>query len=206
MATTNNYKHEWIRRVTLAVGNGKRLSTHAHHAQSLRGETVPMSYAHFIEHHSTFKDALRWAATIFPLHRPTGLGILWLALFTLQLAPQAYPQSIRSKEEIAAVLAIENLSIRDGIASGEVRNKATHELRDVQLFIRYTWLWDDERNPGKTDPGTSAYYSLKQTILPGERISFTYKPSPPLPKIAGGRFETSVTIAGFTEVIPQSQK
>jgi hypothetical protein len=67
-------------------------------------------------------------------------------------APQAYSQSIRSKDEIAAVLTIENLSVQEGIVSGEVRNKAKHELRDVQLFIRYTWLWDDERNPGKPIP------------------------------------------------------
>ncbi|HEY7555665.1 MAG TPA: hypothetical protein VIH18_12735 [Candidatus Binatia bacterium] len=57
----------------------------------------------------------------------------------------------------------------------------------------------------KTDPGTSAYTTLKQTIPLGERLSFTFKPSPPLPKIAGGRFETSVTIAGFTEIIRQRQ-
>jgi hypothetical protein len=47
---------------------------------------------------------------------------------------------------------------------------------------------------------------LKQTIPPGKTASFTYKPSPALPRISGGRFDTSVTIAGFTEVIPQSQK
>jgi hypothetical protein len=201
METPNNPQHESIPRVTLTAGTGKRLSTHAHCAR-LRGKTLPVSCADFIEHHSTLKGALRWGTTVLPLQRPTGFGLLWLAVFILQLAPVAYPQNIRSKEEIAAVLAIENLSIRDEIVSGEVRNKAQHELRDVQLFIRYTWLWDDERNPGKTDPGTSSYYTLKQTIPPGEKISFTYKPSPPLPKIAGGRFETSVIIAGFTEVIP----
>jgi hypothetical protein len=206
MATTNNHKQKWIRRVTLAVGNGKRLATQAHHAPSLRGKTPQMSYANFSEYHSTFKDALRRVTTICPIQRPTGLGVLWLAIFILQLVPQAFPQSIRSKEEIAAVLAIENLAIKEGVVSGEVRNNAKHELREVQLFIRYTWLWDEERNPGNSDPGTSAYYTLKQTIPPGQKINFIYKPSPPLPKIAGGRFDTSVTIAGFTEVIPQSQK
>ena len=135
-----------------------------------------------------------------------GVTALWLGIFMTLLQPPAYPQNIRSQKEIAAVLAIENLSIQEGFVSGDVRNKANHEVRDVEIFIRYTWLWDNERNPGKTDPGTSAYYTLKQTIPLGEKFSFTYKPSPPLPKIAGGRFETSVTIAGFTEVIPQTKE
>jgi hypothetical protein len=142
---------------------------------------------------------------IFP-KRQIGLTAISLGILMTLLAGQAYPQNIRSKEEIASTLAIENLSIRDGVVSGEVRNKKQHELRDVQLLIRYTWLWDDERNPGKTDPGTSVYYTLKQTIAPGEKVSFSYKPSPPLPRIAGGRFESSVTIAGFTEVIQQPQR
>jgi len=121
------------------------------------------------------------------------------------LGASAQAQKVRSEEETARILALEKVTVRDGVVSGEVRNKANHPVRDVQLFVRYTWLWDDERNPGNIDPGTSTYYALKETILSGEKIDFTYKPSPPLPKIAGGRFETSVKIAGFTEIIPQKQ-
>ena len=124
-----------------------------------------------------------------------------LALIWLGAAAQA--QKVRSEEKTARILALEKVTVRDGVVSGEVRNKANHTVRDVQLFVRYTWLWDDERNPGKVDPGTSTYYTLKETINPGNSISFIYKPSPPLPKIAGGRFDTSVKIAGFTEIIPQ---
>jgi hypothetical protein len=36
-------------------------------------------------------------------------------------------------------------------------------------------------------------------------VPFTFKPSPPLTKMAGGHFDTSVAIAGFTEVIPQTK-
>ena len=121
------------------------------------------------------------------------------------LGASAQAQKVRSEEETARILALEKVTVRDGVVSGEVRNKANHPVRDVQLFVRYTWLWDDERNPGNIDPGTSTYYALKETIQSGEKIDFTYKPSPPLPKIAGGRFETSVKIAGFTEIIPQKQ-
>lgn len=139
--------------------------------------------------------------------RATRLGMIVTAviLATTWLGTSARSQTIRSDEETARFLVIEKLAVQDGVVTGEVRNKSIHALRDVQLFIRYTWLWDDERHPGKIDPGTSAYYTLNETIQPGGKINFTFKPSPPLSKIAGGRFETSVKIAGFSEIIPQKQ-
>jgi hypothetical protein len=128
-----------------------------------------------------------------------------LSLEIASLPAGAQPQTVRSGTEAARVLVIENLTVQEGIVTGEVRNKSDHAVRDVQLFIRYTWLWADERHPGKVDPGTSTYYALKETIEAGNKVSFVYKPSPPLPRISGGRFETSVMIAGFTEIIPQSR-
>jgi hypothetical protein len=135
--------------------------------------------------------------------RRIGVFAAVLALALTALPASVRSQKIRSDEETARILAIEKITTQDGGVTGEVRNKSSHAVRDVQLFIRYTWLWDDERHPGKIDPGTSTYYTLNETIRSGEKITFTYKPSPPLPKIADGRFETSVKIAGFTEIIPQ---
>jgi hypothetical protein len=202
MGNGNRYNHELPLGIVLAAGDRKPLESPM---ENLRNKILPRQYFNSIERRSLLADTLSRAAKVFLRKWSIVLTGLCLAVSMTVFAPQAYSQSIRSKDEIAAVLTIENLSVQEEIVSGEVRNKAKHELRDVLLFIRYTWLWDDERNPGKTDPGTSAYTTLKQTIPPGEKLSFTFKPSPPLPKIAGGRFETSVTIAGFTEIIRQDQ-
>ena len=134
---------------------------------------------------------------------PAALIVLVLGT-TTRVAP-AQAQKIRTEEETAKILVLEKVNVRDGVVSGAVRNLAKHSVREVQLFIRYTWLWDDERNPGKTDPGTSTYHLLKETFEPGATVEFTFKPVPPLPKISGGRFDTSVMISGFTEVIPQTK-
>ena len=142
---------------------------------------------------------------LFPNIRAIGVFAAIVSLVVTVQPPAVRSRMIRSDEETARILIIEKFAVQDGVVSGEVRNKSLHALRDVQLFIRYTWLWDDERHPGKIDPGTSAYHTLNETIPPGDKIAFTFKPSPPLPKIAGGRFETSAKIAGFTEIIPQKQ-
>ena len=117
----------------------------------------------------------------------------------------AWPQSVRTRDEIARILSVEKVSVADSAVSGEVFNRSSNVVRDVQLFIRYTWLWDNETKPGKADPGTSAYYTLPTEIPPGARASFNFKPPAPLATASGGHFETSVAVAGFTEIIPQTR-
>lgn len=132
-------------------------------------------------------------------------ALMWSALFATLLAHPAGSQTVRERAEIAAVLAIEKLSMQDGVVAGEILNRSPHMIREVQLFIRYTWFWDEEFKPGKDDPGTSIYYTLPKEIPVGGRLPFTYSPSPPLPKAPGGRFETTVAIAGYAEVILQTK-
>lgn len=120
-------------------------------------------------------------------------------------AAALHAQMVRERGDIAKLLTLDKINVADGVVSGEVVNRSSHTLRDVQLFIRHTWLWDNETKPGANDPGTSAYYALPKEIPPNGRVPFTFKPSPPLTKMAGGHFDTSVAIAGFTEVIPQTK-
>ena len=128
----------------------------------------------------------------------------------LGLALMAWPtatasQILRTREDAARVIALEKLSVADGVVTGEIANRSPRLLRDVQILIRYTWLWDDEYHPGKTDPGTAIYLVLSKEIAPGGRLPFTFSPTPPLPTVSGGRFETTVSIAGYTQIIPQTK-
>jgi hypothetical protein len=100
---------------------------------------------------------------------------------------------------------IDKLTVQDDAIAGQIRNRSPHVVRDVQLFIRYTWLWDNEFKPGKDDPGRGVYHVVPAEIPAGGTAPFKFTPTPPLPKRAGGHFETSVAIAGFTEVIPQGK-
>ena len=136
---------------------------------------------------------------------PAGLRALVVGTIMLAAPLTAWPQNVRNREDILRILTVEKVTVADGVVSGEVLNRSANTVRDVQLFIRYTWLWDNEMKPGKKDPGTSTYHTLPSEIAPGGRLPFSFQPSPPLEKIGGGRYETSVSIAGFTEVIPQGK-
>jgi hypothetical protein len=130
----------------------------------------------------------------------TLLGLFVLAGLSLDYHPTLRAQTIRDREATARIVSVERVSVSDGSVSGEVINQSKNTLRDVQLLIRYIWLWDNETKPGRNDPSISFYYNLPGEIPPGGRASFTFKPAQPVAKVSGGHFETSASIAGFAEV------
>jgi hypothetical protein len=69
-------------------------------------------------------------------------------------------------------------------------------------LIRYVWLWKNEFHPGKDDPSRSDYYDMPGEIPPHGVSRFQYTPSSPLPKRTDGSFLVTVSVAGFTQVIP----
>ena len=118
----------------------------------------------------------------------------------------SFSQTVLSQEQAQRTLTIEKLAAQpDGIVTGEIRNNSKNTVRDVQLFIRNTFLWKDEFHPGKESPSVAFYPTISGEIAPGKSVPFKFTPSPPLPKRKDGRFEApSVSIAGFTS-IPQSK-
>jgi hypothetical protein len=134
-----------------------------------------------------------------------GFASLLLGLAVANWPEVLFAQAVRSHEEAARVLVIDKPTVRGDAVAGQIRNRSSHAVRDVQLFIRYTWLWDNEFKPGKDDPGVGFYHVVPKEIPAGGTARFEFKPTPPLSKPLGGHFETSVTIAGFTEVIPRTK-
>ena len=118
----------------------------------------------------------------------------------------SFSQSVASQEQAGSVLAIDKVMVQDGTVAGEIRNKSKNTVRDVQLFIRYTWLWTNEFRPGKDNPSEAFYQTVAGEIAPGGSLPFKFTPSSPLPKRSGGKFaQPTVSVAGFTQVISQSR-
>jgi hypothetical protein len=115
---------------------------------------------------------------------------------------QASAQSIRSQDEVARAVTIDKIAVKDETISGEVHNLSPNSMRDVQLYTRYIWMWDNEFHPGSNDPSASFIYTVPQEIPPGGSVPFTFSPSPTIAKPSGGRFMVRVSAAGYTEVIP----
>src|SRR5262245_24788841 len=126
------------------------------------------------------------------------LGLSWAQL--------SFAQTVASREQAGSVVAVEKVTVQDGTIAGEIRNRSPNTLRDVQLFIRYTFLWKNEFHPGTDDPSAAFYPTISGDIAPGGSLPFKFTPSPPMPRRSDGSFEgPSVSIAGFTQVIQPSR-
>lgn len=126
------------------------------------------------------------------------------ALFSLVevLEPRrAGSATLLPQETVQKMILVRNVTVKDGAVSGELVNQSSRPLRDVQLQIRYSWRWNNELKPGNDDFGTTVYHTVNEEIPPGKSAQFNYKPSSPLPSRPDGYFETTVSVAGFTEVI-----
>ena len=141
----------------------------------------------------------RWTLTVF---------VSLLVGLVLALSPKpSFSQMVFSQQQADSVLRIENVAAEpDGSVSGVIRNNSKNTVRDVQLFIRSTFLWKNEFHPGKESPSVASYPTISGEIAPGGSLPFKFTPTSPLPKRTDGRFERpSVSIAGFTQIIPQSK-
>ena len=114
--------------------------------------------------------------------------------FILSFWPKpSFSQTVLSQQQAGSVLGIEKVAAQaDGTVTGEIRNNSKNTVRDVQLFIRYTFLWKNEYHPGKESPSAAFYPTISGDIAPGGSLPFKFTPTPPLPKRTDGRFRNAV--------------
>ena len=89
--------------------------------------------------------------------KPRNLSWLFL-LIGAAIGSRATPtlsDTLLSGDQAAQVVTIRNLTV--GVVSGELVNRSARQLRDVQLLIRYVWLWNDEFHPGQDELGEAIY-------------------------------------------------
>jgi hypothetical protein len=120
---------------------------------------------------------------------------------TLRAAPaSAGAETVVGPSHASAVIELQAVRADGAVVSGTLVNRSSHPVRNVQLLIRYAWLWKNERSPGKNNPGRSDFYTVVGEIAPGGSLPFTYRPAKPLPRRSDGTFDTSAQVVAFTEV------
>ena len=99
------------------------------------------------------------------------------------------------------IVTVNNVTVDNGVVSGEIVNHSNQEVRDVELLIRHMWQWTNEFRPGNSDPGMASYRTVKNIIRPGESARFTFNDMSTLPARTDGQFQTMVSVTGFTEIV-----
>lgn len=109
-------------------------------------------------------------------------------------------KGIIGQSDVNSVLDVRSVDATDARVKATLVNNSDNRIKDVQLVIRHSFLWKDERNPGTDNPGRTEYYLVLGEVEPHGQLAFEYRPDPPLPQRDDGTFKTSIEIAGFTEV------
>jgi hypothetical protein len=127
-------------------------------------------------------------------------GVL-LGIFSLPLYGATATAAVVSSSEAAQTIVINDLTVRGDSVSGTVVNKSAATLREIELLVRQTWLWEPERHSGTDDPGRTLPFMLGVDVAPNTTAPFSFH-TPPLPERSDGRFITTMEVTGFTEVGP----
>lgn len=115
--------------------------------------------------------------------------------------PPAPTVEVISQERAGETVRLSDVAVLDdGSIHGLIVNDSDSFVQNVRLYVRHTWWWRNERNPGEDNPSRGKLFRVREQIAPRGTLPFTYHPEPPLPKRRDGRFETSVEILGFSEV------
>jgi hypothetical protein len=125
---------------------------------------------------------------------------VWIRLGGTCAGNEVSSPTVISGVDAADALRVIDVRANDRVVTGLLLNSSQRPVRDVELLVRHTWLWNNEVHPGDDSPGRADYYTIRAEIPPRQEIPFTYRVSPPLPQRDDGRFRTSVQVAGFTQI------
>jgi hypothetical protein len=126
-------------------------------------------------------------------------GVILLGIFLGPAsAATVQPPIVLGTDELPSAVVVRDVHMEDGVVSGVAINNTGNQLKDVDLLIRYDWLWTNEFAPGPDSPGRAIVHTLED-IPPGGEVPFTYFPESPLPDRSDGRFQTSVVVVGYTQ-------
>jgi len=128
-------------------------------------------------------------------------ALLTAALMCLVLAPMRVGATTVSDAGVSRDVAVRDVSSGPDGVTGVLVNRTDTTVRNVQLLVRHSWVWNNERHPGEDSPGESYYTTVPNDIPPGGSVRFTYRPPGGVDSNeTGGHFATDVQVTGFTQV------
>jgi hypothetical protein len=103
-------------------------------------------------------------------------------------------------------VSLSNVKTSDQLITGTLTNASSRQIDDVHLLVNHSFLWKNERNPGRVNPSRTEYFRVAKPIPPGASMTFEYRPNTPLPKRKDGTFMTTVEVVSFAEIGQQPAK
>lgn len=110
------------------------------------------------------------------------------------------PARVVARGSAEQVVRIADLRVSDTLVEGTLVNNSDSQVDDVHLMVNHSFLWKNERKPGRNNPSRTEYYRLAKPVPPHGAVRFEYRPDPPLPRRNDGSFMTTVEVVSFSEI------
>ena len=132
------------------------------------------------------------------MKQPQGYWALALALaLGLCHALPAAADELVSTNTLATRVAVQGVSLQDGVVRGQVVNLSDERIENLRLAVTWIWHWKNERHPGADEPG-SLEFLVVPAVAPHAAVDFSVSPAHPLPTRSDGWMDVSVSAVGLT--------
>jgi hypothetical protein len=113
---------------------------------------------------------------------------------------EEFEEPLLSGQDASQLVEVVDVRATGEVVSGRLVNRSTRTVRNVRIVVRNVWLWNDERHPGRDNPGRADFYTLADDVPSLGSVEFEYRLEPPLPQRSDGRFNTVVEVVSFLEI------
>ena len=86
----------------------------------------------------------------------------------------------------------------DGTIEGELLNTTAQRVTDVQVLVRYSWVWARESNAERDDPSWANTFTFPVDLRPGDSSPLSIPPLRTLEPRDDGKFLISAKVMGYT--------
>ena len=86
----------------------------------------------------------------------------------------------------------------DGTIEGELLNTTADRVTDVQVLVRYSWVWTRESNIERDDPSWANTFTFPVDLKPGDSSPLSIPPLRDIISRDDGKFLISAKVMGYT--------
>lgn len=86
----------------------------------------------------------------------------------------------------------------DGTIEGELLNTTAQRVTDVQVLVRYSWVWARESNIEREDPSWANTFTFPVELRPGDSSPLSIPPLRAIEPRDDGKFLISAKVMGYT--------
>lgn len=86
----------------------------------------------------------------------------------------------------------------DGTIEGELLNTTADRVSDIQVLVRYSWLWERESSQERVDPSWANTFTFPVDLKPGDSSPLSIPPLREMTDNKDGKFLISAKVMGYT--------